>query len=48
MIKVALKGIKGTIGEWTFTTLEEALAWIDVQSFSNDVIGYTLETEVEE
>lgn len=48
MIKVTLKGIKGTISEWTFTTLEEALAWIDAQSFSIDVIGYTLETEVDE
>ena len=48
MIKVTLKSTAGTIREWTFTTLEEALEWIDVQAFSIDVIGYTLETEVEE
>lgn len=48
MIKVTLKSIAGTISEWTFMTLEEALAWIDAQSFSIDVIGYTLETEVGE
>lgn len=48
MIKVALKGIFGTVVEVKFKTFEEALAWIDLQPYDGKwVIGYTIE-EVDE
>lgn len=48
MIKVTLKGIKGTISEHYFDTWNDANAWIDCTPYDeNGAIGYTIE-EVEE
>lgn len=48
MIKVALKGIKGTISEHYFKTWDDANTWIDSVPYDeNGAIGYTIE-EVDE
>lgn len=49
MIKVTLKGIKGTISEHYFKTWDDAYKWLDCVSYDeNGAIGYTIETEVDE
>lgn len=48
MIKVELKGIKGTISKHYFKTWDEANTWIDFVPYDeNGAIGYTIE-EVDE
>ena len=49
MIKVTLKGIFGAISEHYFDSLDDAYKWLDCLPYDeNGVIGYTLETEVDE
>ena len=48
MIKVALKGLSGTISEHYFKTWNEAYTWLDNVIYDeNGTIGYTIE-EVDE